>query len=1398
MSQNGWGGARPNSGPKRTVPQRRSEAGRPLRAQTKLTPARANVDWLGAAHAVAEALQQGSRRSVTVDGRSNPFQVAQHPPAVTPPSRAHRMAMDDNINWAAAAWDGAFMGATVNEGLLFLGYPYLAELAQRPEYRVISDTLATEMTRKWIKLRATGDQSDDDDDKAAGPDPDGAERVEPEPSRADARAKASRIKAIEDELERLQVRDRFCDLAAQDGYFGRSHLYLDYGHNIDDREQAGELAISIGDGRDRRSQTLIGNAKRKLREVRTVEAVWTYPMGYNAINPLRPNWYAPQTWYVMGQEIHASRLLTFVGRPVPDMLKPAYSFGGLSMSQLAKPYVDIWLTTRQSIADLIHAFSVMVLCTDLSTMMQDASDSSSLMGRVTLFNNMRDNKGLMVLNKNTEDFKNVSASLAGLHELQAQAQEHMASVARIPLVKFTGISPSGLNASSEGEMRAFYDTIAAMQNRFFRPNLNRVINLIQLGLFGEIDPEITYDFVPLWELTEKERAEQRKADAETAQVHIDSGVLSPEEERRRIANDPDSPYSGLDPDDVPDLLDEEAQGLEPEGGRPQPAAGPPGGAAGTGSGEKEGGAGDAVLPFVGDAEWNESDHPRADNGQFGSGGASANIGAPLSAKGLKKVGGAKGSNPGGVYRDAGGTSYYVKQGQSKDHVRNEMLAASLYGLAGSPTLKYRPVEGGAHVATEMAKLDKTHSHQLSPDEIAKAREDFATHAWTANWDAVGTGGDNLGTVAGVPTALDLGGALEYRAQGSPKGSAFGTDVPEIDSLRNASINPYSAQVFGGMTDEELRRSGEKVTAISDADIRRAVDANGGSSALAEKLIARKQAIMKRLGSAPLQSGSPWEGKSGEFKKGPSGNLAAQGFAPKKGSGKASDITESTRVAWAWAQKTGKPATLVTNGHNTGFVLVKPGEKIPYGVSHIVVTPDGTVTQYHPMWAKESTADDAQFEESKHPRDKDGQFAKGSGGGGSTAAQGGGAATPSPSTSPAQKQAPYGGLYVTTGSSPKENHALTVAKVLAGKPQMGIHYRRMLDKLIKEAPSFGGESALPGLKSKLASAYVLTHNKLLKQAQAATSDADKAKYQKLAAEAEKKIQKLGAPPPPGAGQAAPSTGPTAVYPTPSPAEAAKAAKTTPIPQTTQSLASPKAKAAIEAFNEKWAGKPVTEKNVGEKVENYKTAMAVVGAAATQAKAKQEAKTLDESNISELLVGMGPHDKKDMEALTILCHGKMPNMVNFALGKASQAQLELDKAEATAISMYSGETYRDVNEQLRNHQMTPAVFRYSKVLNRALDKLPDYKGEVYRKTDLPDVVASKYVPGMVVPEIGFTSTSKKPGIWSGDYHYVIHSKTGKDIEKMSFHGNSEAEVLFKSGTYFVVKKIDGKKIHIEEVE
>lgn len=466
----------------------------------------------------------------------NPFRFADVPPGVLPrtvkplaqdarlASRStwaaeHRYAQDEQVIQFLPSLGFAGYGQALANGYGYLGYSYLAELAQVPEYRVISETIATELTREWIEIRSTTHR-----DRRKLP----AE-------------KAQKIEKIEEAADNLHVKDKFREVAELDGFMGRSHLYLDTGQT----EQRDELKLPIGDGQSKLSQGKV-SPKAPLKALRAVEATWCYPTRYNSDNPLRDDWYKPRAWFVMGTELHVSRLLPFIGREVPDLLKPAYNFGGLSLSQMAKPYVDNWLRTRQAVADLIWSYSTNVLFTDLQTLLQGGTDAEAILNRVRAFNNLRNNQGTLVVNKETEDWKNVSAPIAGLHELQAQAQEHMAAVSRIPLVKLLGIQPTGLNASSEGEIRTFYDTIAAYQEKYFRAPLTTVLNFIQLSLFGEVDPEIAFDFKPLWQLDEVAEAGVQQVKAATRETDIAAGVIDAEEGREAVAADQKSQYSGLD------------------------------------------------------------------------------------------------------------------------------------------------------------------------------------------------------------------------------------------------------------------------------------------------------------------------------------------------------------------------------------------------------------------------------------------------------------------------------------------------------------------------------------------------------------------------------------------------------------------------------------------------------------------------------------------------------------------------------------------------------------------------------------------------------------------------------------------------------------------------------------
>jgi len=440
------------------------------------------------------------------------------------------LAFDDAAN--APMW--AYLNQA-NCGMGFPGYGYLAELSQRSEYRAPTETVATEATREWIDVTVKGKASKKKR-KARG------ENVEDENNvdgNGEDNGLEDKIEALEDALEQFKIRDHFRRIAEQDGFFGRSQLFINIDPGSKNPDEVNQLPLVVD------SATI---KKGSLRGFKVIEPIWTTPYSYNTTDPTAGDFYKPRAWFVIGKRVHASRLLTFISREVPDILKPAYNFGGLSMSQLMEPYVFQWLRTRNSVSDLIHNFSVMCLKTDMAAVLQGGETVTAglgLLDRAKLFTQTRDNQGLTLLDKNREELQQVAVPLSNLDKLQAQAQEHMAAPSHIPLVKLTGITPSGLNASSEGEIKVWYDWVRAFQLFFYGPHLKHVLDILQLHLFGMVDDAIGFEFVPLSSPTVKELSEIRKANSETDEKYVSMGAVSPEEVRERVASDPTSGFNNL-------------------------------------------------------------------------------------------------------------------------------------------------------------------------------------------------------------------------------------------------------------------------------------------------------------------------------------------------------------------------------------------------------------------------------------------------------------------------------------------------------------------------------------------------------------------------------------------------------------------------------------------------------------------------------------------------------------------------------------------------------------------------------------------------------------------------------------------------------------------------------------
>lgn len=132
--------------------------------------------------------------------------------------------------------------------------------------------------------------------------------------------------------------------------------------------------------------------------------------------------------------------------------------------------------------------------------------------------------------------------------------------------------------------------------------------------------------------------------------------------------------------------------------------------------------------------------------------------------------------------------------------------------------------------------------------------------------------------------------------------------------------------------------------------------------------------------------------------------------------------------------------------------------------------------------------------------------------------------------------------------------------------------------------------------------------------------------------------------------------------------------------------------------------------------------------------------------------------------------------------------LSKPEAVILREYTGHSAQQINAELRSNKPSLKALSFARILNRALNKLPSYRGKVWRDIDLPEKTLAKYSVGEVVTEKGFVSSSRdefERFDSARPHRLFIHSKNGKIIEKISVLP-LEYEVLFKSGTKFKVLK------------
>lgn len=310
----------------------------------------------------------------------------------------------------------------------------------------------------------------------------------------------------------------------------------------------GAILIGANDFTTDLRQPLDMSKVRSLDWLTPLEARELVPLYYYN-NPRAPKFGQPAIYqlvpYVMGAsvddyypeitEIHESRLIVFPGVRVSRraMSTGFMGWGDSIFTRVLQALTD-WNSAGQGASVLLSDFAQAIYkiknLPELLAQETAGSTAGTLSDRMQIVDMMRSLVRAIIVDADGEDFERKSTPMTGYPETLDRLSQRLAAAGDMPLTLLLGISPAGLTATGDSDIRFFYDRVGSVRNLRVAPALRRLVE-IELVTLGCDPATVNHSirFPALWQPTDKESAEARFIQAQADQIYLNLDVVSPEE-----------------------------------------------------------------------------------------------------------------------------------------------------------------------------------------------------------------------------------------------------------------------------------------------------------------------------------------------------------------------------------------------------------------------------------------------------------------------------------------------------------------------------------------------------------------------------------------------------------------------------------------------------------------------------------------------------------------------------------------------------------------------------------------------------------------------------------------------------------------------------------------------------
>lgn len=258
-------------------------------------------------------------------------------------------------------------------------------------------------------------------------------------------------------------------------------------------------------------------------------------MDLNQTNILAANYLQPEFYTIAAgaQQIHWTHFARFSGAKLPRRQRAqTQGWGDSELRKCLDDVMDI-VASKDGIAELMQEANVDIIKREGLSDELASDQDDAITARYALFSLMKSTINLALLDGD-ETYDRKTLDLSGVAPVLDLLMTWISGAADIPVTRMFGSSAKGLNATGEGDMDNYFNSLSSKRLTQVDPGLRQLDEVMVRSATGSWSEDFNYVWNPFKQPDIVQIADANKKNAETDILYKDAGIITTSQIQRRI------------------------------------------------------------------------------------------------------------------------------------------------------------------------------------------------------------------------------------------------------------------------------------------------------------------------------------------------------------------------------------------------------------------------------------------------------------------------------------------------------------------------------------------------------------------------------------------------------------------------------------------------------------------------------------------------------------------------------------------------------------------------------------------------------------------------------------------------------------------------------------------------